>query len=636
MATGALRMCGIMAIVTSGNPISDRDRLVAERMTNVMKSRGPDGRGVFVKDHVLLGHRRLAIRDVDNGAQPMVSADGQFAITYNGELYNDAELRAELRQKYGKSFSTSCDTETVLAAFSVWGEDCVEHLRGMFAFVAADFRSGKVVIARDRCGVKPVFFAAVGQSIVAASSIASLLEHHEIPKRPNFRAISHYLSSFRLTLGRETMYERIFQLQPGEQLLFNHGHMRIERYWDLPEEDSRICFEGATETLATTLDDSIRRRQISDRPVGMLLSGGVDSAAIAVSMRDCAGNFSARTAGEEVQDAITTAEHVGCDLRPIAPTPAQFRTAWSELLDSTRLPCSTPSDPVILSLSQSLKREVDVALGGEGADELLCGYAAQHWVGEDFRRQPSRKILRHDAAHSSQETFQSHLKRIYGKATFDSPVELFLASNSLVRSEVKPALLSFDAWRAAEQDAAIRPVYEAAAGDNSDESPSRHLYRLIHRINLEGQLSRLDTATMQASLEARVPFTDHLLCEQMAAVPFRQHICLRPGASPDRTAIELAAEDCLETKRLLRTVARRRLPAAIADRRKQSFPTPVTDWLTGIWAKDVSRRICRSPFARELIRVETLAELVVAPERAGTLLWPVMNLVEWGDRQFAA
>ena len=291
---------------------------------------------------------------------------------------------------------------------------------------------------------------------------------------------------------------------------------------------------------------------------------------------------------------------------------------------------------MILSLSRSLKKEVDVALGGEGADELLCGYAAQHWVGEDFARQPMKQVWRHDAAHQSDDLFRSHLKQIYGKARFDSPVELFLASNSLVQSEVKPALLNFDAWRAAEQDASIRPIYEAAAGDNQDETASRRLYRLIHRINLEGQLNRLDTATMAASLEARVPFTDHVLCEKMAVVPFRQHICVRPGVNANRTAVELAADDGLETKRLLRTVAKRRLPAAIAERRKQSFPTPVTEWLTGPWAAEVSRTICSSPFARELIRTETLAELVVAPERAGTLLWPIMNLVKWGDRQFAA
>lgn len=629
-------MCGILAIVTSGDPISDRDRLAAERMTNVMQARGPEGRGVLVRNHVLLGHRRLAIRDVEGGAQPMLSSDGRFAISYNGELYNDSELRAELTHKFGLTFQTQCDTETVLAAFRVWGDNCVEHLRGMFAFAAVDFKSGRVIIARDRCGVKPLFFAAIGQNLVAASSIASLLEHPDIPKRPNFRSISHYLSSFRLTLGRETMYDRIFQLQPGEQLIFNSGRLRIERYWDMPDERDSVSFEDAAESLSEGLDDSVRRRQISDRPVGMLLSGGVDSAAIAASMSLSRGRFTARVAGDEVGDAVSTAEVVGCDLVPIATTPDQFREAWTDLLDSTRLPCSTPSDPVILSLAKSLKQEVDVALGGEGADELLCGYAAQHWVGEDFNRQPSQQIWRRDAAHDFQATFRSHLKKVYGKSEFDSPVELFLASNSLVRSDVKPALLSFEAWKAAEQDQTIRPVYDAAAGDNPDESPSRKLYRLIHRVNLEGQLSRLDTATMQASLEARVPFTDHLLCEQMATVPFREHIRVRPGANADRTAIELAADDGLETKRLLRNVARRRLPATIAERRKQSFPTPVNEWMAGPWSQELSRKICSSPFARELIRTETLAELVVAPERAGMLLWPIVNLVEWGDRQFAA
>ena len=211
-----------------------------------------------------------------------------------------------MAQKYGIQFKTTCDTETVLKAFSVWGANCVEYLRGMFAFCAVDYRTGRAVMARDRCGVKPLYFAAVGQNLIAASSIASLLQHPDIQRRPNFRAVSHYLSSFRLTLGRETMYERIFQLQPGEQLIFNAGHLRIERYWDLPEEDSSIVFDDAAESLSQELDDAVLRRQVSDRPVGMMLSGGIDSAAIAASMSQERGRFCARAAGEEVRDALTT------------------------------------------------------------------------------------------------------------------------------------------------------------------------------------------------------------------------------------------------------------------------------------------------------------------------------------------
>lgn len=629
-------MCGLLAIINVDDRISDRTRAAAERMTDAMTARGPDGRGIFVRNNVLLGHRRLAIRDAAGGHQPMTTANGRFALTYNGELYNDAELRNELTERHGVVFRTQCDTETVLQAYAAWGNDCVDHLRGEFAFVAVDLLAGTSLFARDRCGVKPLYFTAVGTTLLAASSIAALLEHPDVQCRPNFRSISHYLSSFRLTLGRETMYEGVYQLQPGERLRLNAGRVRIERYWDLPTENATIKLEEAVELLEAELDDSVKRRQVSDRPVGMLLSGGVDSAVIASSMSDVAGSFVARTAGSEVADAIETAHSVGCDLSPVAPTSEQFRESWRTLVRESRLPCSTPSDPVILTLSESLKRHVDVALGGEGADELLCGYGAQHWAGEDYARQNAKKVWRIDNAHSSAELFQSKLKQTYGKSRFDSPVELFLAGNSLVSSDAKPTLLSFDAWNAAEQDAAIRPIYEAAAGDVDEESASRRVYRLIHRINLEGQLSRLDTATMQASLETRVPYTDHELCETMATVPFREHIRVTPGENPNRTAAELDRTDALETKRVLRSAARRRLPLNIANRRKQSFPTPVFEWLGGPWATDVSRKFCSSPFARELIRTETLAELVVAPERAGALLWPLTNLVEWGDQQFAA
>ena len=616
-------MCGVLAILSGDGPITPAQRRAAARMNDTMTARGPDGHGTYVRDGVLLAHRRLAIRDLDAGHQPMLTPDGRYAISYNGEIYNDEELRHELSCEHGVQFQTRCDSETLLYAYAAWGKNCVDRLQGMFAFVAVDYAHGDVLIARDRCGVKPIFYTQVGHSLLVASSIAALLEHPGVARQPNFRAISHYLSSFRLTLGHETMYENIFQLESANRMMISRRGIELETYWELPVEDATIPFEAAVAELSAGLDDAVERRQVSDRPVGMLLSGGVDSASIASSMSQNNREFFACSAGLEIENAAETAKTVGCELASVDPGANEFRDAWHDVVVSSRLPASTPSDPMILLLARSLKERVDVVLGGEGADEMLCGYAAQHWAGEDFNRHGT-------------DSFRDSIMRSYGRDQFRSPVDLFLAGNSFLRREMKPSVLSMDAWRAAQFDEGLEPVYDAATGNRDGEDASRKIYRMIHRINLEGQLSRLDTATMMASLEARVPFTDHRLSEQMARVSFDKHIRLREGVDTGGTAMDLAAGQSLDTKRVLRTVAGLRLPKPIANRPKQSFPTPVFGWMAGPWEADVKDTLRSSPFLREVIHPERLPQFADDPSAAGVLLWPLMNLAAWGDREFAA
>jgi asparagine synthase (glutamine-hydrolysing) len=406
------------------------------------------------------------------------------------------------------------------------------------------------------------------------------------------------------------MYEGIYQLQSAQRMTIDQHGERFDTYWELPAEDQTIPFEEAVANLETGLNDAVRRRQVSDRPVGMLLSGGIDSASIASVMAEDDNRFFACGAGQEIDDASQTARDVGCEFESVKSDQTDYDQAWGELLDATRLPASTPSDPVILLIAKHLKQKVDVALGGEGADEMLCGYAAQHWTGEDFMR--------------------------HGQESFQSPVDMFLAGNTFLPKELKPQVFRPEIWRAADQDEPIQSAYQQAAGQDESETANRKIYRLIHRINLEGQLSRLDTATMHASLEGRVPFTDHVLCEQMASVSFRNHIRIREGCDPNRPGIELAGTHALQTKRLLRCVAQGRLPDAVIQRPKQSFPTPVFQWLSSDWTDRVAQTFATSGFLKEIIHPDLLPQLAVAPENAGLLTWPLMNLAHWGDQEFAA
>ena len=631
-------MCGFLSIF---GRVSAASRLHADAMIDAMADRGPDGRGRLERGPFLLGHRRLAIRDAAGGTQPMASPDGRHAVAYNGELYNDADLRAAITRETGWRFRTRCDTETVLAAYAAWGADCVKRFRGMFAFAAVDFDARTGLLARDPCGVKPLFFMAADGALVAASAVAALLRHPHAPKRPNFRAVSHYLSSFRGTLGRETLYEGVFQLRPGERLRWHEGDVTVDRYWRLPAEVRRRPFREAVEELRESVDEAVRVREVADRPLGMMLSGGVDSAAIAASLSRGGLEVSARSAGSEAAPASATAAKINAaggrlDVTAVEPDAGTFRAAWDDLRERTRLPATTPSDPVILLLAKSLKRSADVALGGEGADELMYGYAAAHATAEDFDRfRPPVVRRRVDAAHPASEMLRPAARRWVDRDRSLALADHFLARNSLVSCGAKPALLSHEAWTAAEADEPVRGHYAAELAGSPGEPAARRVMRLMHGLNLEGQLARLDAATMRASLEARVPFTDVKLVERMATLPAAAQI--RPAAAGgDFGGGDFGGGDFgYETKRVLRAVVRRSVSPEVAARPKRSFPTPVAGWLTGEWREEVRDTLTRSRFARTLFRADALCDLIVRPESHGMLLWPVVNLALWGDREFS-
>ena len=222
-------MCGILGIVANPGSAVNLDRSQILRMRDTMTARGPDAAGLFQMRNMAFGHRRLSIRDLEGGSQPWVSDDEQCVLVYNGEIYNDQSLRQELTA-LGHRFRSRSDTEVVMQAYRQWGTECVKHLHGMFAFGIYDFRNDSLFLARDRFGIKPLFLTEVDQSLVFASSLPALLAHPRITRAPHFPAISHYLTTFRLTLNRETLFAGIWQLLPGETLVYRNGTTQVGRY----------------------------------------------------------------------------------------------------------------------------------------------------------------------------------------------------------------------------------------------------------------------------------------------------------------------------------------------------------------------------------------------------------------------
>ncbi|MDG2360121.1 MAG: asparagine synthase (glutamine-hydrolyzing) [Planctomycetaceae bacterium] len=498
-------MSGILGVIAPlGRSISvGCERVVA--MRDRMTARGPDDAGLLMRGNVALAHRRLAIRDPSAETQPIVSEDGQTVLVYNGELYNDRELRTEL-QKYGVKFQTRCDTETLLAAWSTWGVDCLQKLKGMFAFGVYDFAENRLFLVRDRFGVKPLFFAEVAGELVFSSTVAAVLEHPHIVRQPNWSTISHYLTTFRTTMGRETMFRGVSQLRPAEYLDWNlhTGQLQIASYWDFPTKTiADITSDEAANELESLIVDATKSRLVSDVPVGMFLSGGVDSSILASYVSEshdsrllgsCGGGEIESDHAEPDNDfsaAAHCARHTGFDFDEVRVSSETYLDCWSEMVHETALPLTAPSDVIIHQLARRMKQDVGVVLGIEGADELLCGYALPHWSIEDFRLARLCATGQWPGQPSSERAFLKSLEATYGRCQFDSLVDHYFAANSLIPLAVKPQLLNEDAWNATGHDEVMVSFYQNEFATDSesrlkDDSSLIHSQSVVlHRLNLK-------------------------------------------------------------------------------------------------------------------------------------------------------
>jgi asparagine synthase (glutamine-hydrolysing) len=638
-------MCGIVGIVASPEQDVTLTDQELRTMRDAMDFRGPDDSGLVRFGNVAFGHRRLAIRDLEGGRQPWVSDDNQAMLVYNGELYNDIELRQEL-SLLGYHFKSRCDTEVVLAAYRQWGPDCVKRFRGMFAFAVYDFKENALFLARDRFGIKPLFLTEFKNQLVFSSSIASLLNLPGYSPEPDYQTISHYLTTFRITLGRRTMYSGIRQLLPGETLLMKDENIRIEKYWSYPVKvESRIPFEDASCQFESLLKEAVSVRMVSDVPVGLFLSGGVDSNLVARylseasdeqiiarcgggSTKDNKGDFSYARECASLFDIQFSETHVDSQ---------NYYRSWDQMIEKNKTPLSTPTDVIIYHLSREIKKNVGVVLGGEGADELLCGYAIQHWAGNDYDRFNQLKNSHLQSDCDEVRLFRKSLVQQYGRDQFLSRTDHYFALNSLIPMSVKKHLFNPHIWKNAEEDLQMMLTYRELFDEYEHLSTAEANTAVLHQVNLEALLSRLDTSTMLAGLEARVPYTDHHLVEKMCEIPFRHKIDVsQTERSPYLASAELAARGSLNDKKLLRHVASNVLPKKLAYRKKDSFSTPVLKWMGDDWKDDVTQTLKMSEFAKELFQPAALNEIIENPEQAGMWLWPIMNLAKWGDQAFAA
>ena len=628
------RMCGIVGIVSSRHRSPQSRRELLERLLATLAERGPNGSGIFCRHNVGVGHHRLAIRDPDRGKQPWLSADGRIVLVYNGELYNDVELRGQLADEH--AFRTQCDTEVVMAAYMRWGRACIDRFEGMFAFGIYDFHDRTLWLVRDRFGVKPLFYATIGDDFVFASRVATLLEHPRYEARPDWQAVSHYLTTTRTTLGSRTLYSGIHQLGAAQQLVLKSGRLQVSRYWDYPQERESTTYADAVDGLHDELTRAIRIRLRSDVPVGLFLSGGVDSSTIASITKSLGGQQRLATCAvaEEAHDSMIRDLHfaeqcascVQAELHPVQVGAQRYLESWHQLTRAFRMPLSTPSDVMIYAMSMVATRHLGVVLGGEGADELLCGYEIAHWSGHDYESSRS----------GTTANKRRSLMRQYGRTDFKNEADHYFALNSLIPSAAKRSILTEDILRDIDDDELMFQTYQDVFDRRSHLPMVQRTAMVLHQFNLESLLSRLDSSTMHAGLEARVPFTDHRLVEWVFRQPINYLIDCVAGPSTQYASAELSSLGLIRSKRVLRSVAERLLPPGLAHRPKASFPTPVATWIQDEWRDWLVHFFGTNTFASEFLSNSFHRELKSQPHAAGMWLWPIVNIAMWGEAEFVS
>ena len=622
-------MCGIAGIVATDR-LAPGDDARAVAMRDVMSYRGPDGAGLHADAQAVLAHRRLSIIDLAGGHQPLSNETGAVWITYNGEIYNHGDVRARL-EAAGHTYRTRSDTETIVHAYEEWGDDCVHRFRGMFAFALWDAPARRLLLVRDRLGVKPLYWARTGDRLLFASEIKGILESGLITARPNHAVLSEVLAT-RGTAGVDTMFEGIYKLLPGHRLVFENGRVRTERYWEVPLDgpDPDLDGVGDAELIArfrSLLQESIRLRLMADVPLGMFLSGGIDSSAVAALMaREIdrpIETFSVAFADRrfsELEYARTVARAIGANAHEIVIDDNDFFAALPRLIWHEDEPIAHTSSVPLHFVSALARQHVTVVLTGEGSDELLAGYgkyprALINWrAGGVYERVVPAAVRSTVAALVPRLPGQAGR---YARRSFlampRQPAAMFLDNFAGVPLRLQRELMSSSALSGADPYAASLNYFRQVNGT------SGMLGRLLHtdiKTYLVELLMKQDQMSMSASIESRVPFLDHVLVEFAARLPDR---------------LKLRG---FTTKRILREAIRGLLPDEILTRKKMGFPVPFGQWTRGRWHNSVRDVLLdRRTRERGLINPAAVERLLDGHRdggiSGGDAIWALTNLELW-------
>jgi asparagine synthase (glutamine-hydrolysing) len=626
-------MCGIAGILEFG-PDARASAGALREMCRLITHRGPDDEGFYTDGPVGIGMRRLSIVDVAGGHQPISNEDGTLWIVFNGEIYNHLELRQQLIAR-GHRYNTHSDTETIIHLFEEFGPDCVQHLRGMFAFAIWNRNTRTLFIARDRLGIKPLYYKLTPDRLLFGSEIKAVLAHGGIRPEFNRAALPEYLA-FGYLSGEESFYSGIRKLLPGHTMTIGpNGKPEIRQYWDLDasktheSRDDNYYVRGYRELL----EGAVQSHLMSDVPLGVFLSGGVDSSAVAALMTKQRGEpvetFSVGYTEQtysELPFARMVSDHIKSKHNEVLVSEQEFFGALPHLIWHEDEPIVWPSSISLYFVARLAREKVTVVLTGEGADETLAGYtryaftlknAAMDRAYRSFIPDFARRVLRNQVASSSLlgATLRRKLEHTFVGKDGNSWASFYFDNFFSAFSEVEQGrLLTAEFAREAAPATAYKNVL-----DYWEHSSGEMLQRLLYtdiKTYLVELLMKQDNMSMAASIESRVPFLDHVLVEFATRIPREVQI------------------QGLAGKRILKKAVEDLLPHSILYRPKLGFPTPWSGWLAGPRLESIRemllepRSLNRGYFRRQAI--ETLFNEHRAKHRDNyDRIWRLLNLEIW-------
>jgi asparagine synthase (glutamine-hydrolysing) len=614
-------MCGIAGIVRwNDEPVFEHE---IRTMCDLMVHRGPDDHGVYVAPGVGIGMRRLSIIGLETGHQPMSNEDGTIWVVFNGEIYNYASLRHDLEQR-GHVFKTTSDTECLVHLYEEHGRELVDHLRGMFAFAIWDGNNRQLLLARDRLGIKPLYYTESRHGLIFASELKPILQCHGVDRSLDWEAVGHLLT-FLATPSENSIVAGIRKLEPARVATARAGEpLRIDRYWDVTfQPDERASEAELIERLRALLEESVALHRVSDVPVGAFLSGGIDSSAVVATLaRQHSEPVKTFSIGftEDGFDELTYArdvaarfgtDHYDLVVRPDVVAIVEDLTWY---LDE---PFGDTSAIPTYVVSKLAAAHVKVVLTGDGGDEVFAGYE-RYLVEEreqsfDKLPQPLRRAA---GAVGAMLPAGTRGKRFLQHLALDGP-RRYVDASTMFRDDDLRRLLHPDAYRMVATSPAAERAAQSMATFDDDWLSAVQRWDLAAYLP-QDILTKVDRMTMAHSIEARPPLIDHRLVEFAATVPARYR--LHNG----------------RTKHLFKQAMRGVLPDHIIDRPKHGFAVPLAQWLRNDLAT-FARDILLSPTARErglfdLRHVERLLQLNDRGRNLDLQLWTILSLELWCRR----
>ena len=610
-------MCGFTGFTNNINDIDDAES-VLEKMMERIRHRGPDSDGKYIDCEVAMGFRRLSIIDLtENGSQPIFNEDRSVVITFNGEIYNYRELKAELLQK-GHSFYTNTDTEVLVHGYEEWGEQLLDKLRGMFAFIIFDKKKNTLFGARDFFGIKPLYYAKMGETFMWGSEIKSFLEHPHFKKELNETALENFLT-FQYSPTEQTFFKNVYKLPAAHCFTYKNGRLDVKRYWQISfNDDNSPQLEDWVLKISEVFKNSVEAHKIADVEVGSFLSSGVDSSYVA-AVADVDKTFTVGFGEDERYNEIGYAkefsEYIGKENMSKIITPDEYWESFPKIQYHMDEPLADPAAAALYFVCQLAATKVKVVLSGEGADEIFGGYNIYHNPDDMACYNKIPRPIRRGIGAVAKHLPHKHGINFLIRGSKD--LEERFIGNAYIFSEKERKELLKIRTDAPDAKEITKPFYDEV---KDKDEVTKMQYLDLHLWMTGDILLKADKMSMAHSLELRVPFLDREVMRLAQRIPKRYRVTKE------------------NTKLAMRTAALKACPPQTANKKKLGFPVPIRVWLKEEKYYNHVREVFTGRDAQKFFNCDRLVKLLDSHRKGeydnSRKIWTVYTFLVWYDVYF--